>query len=402
MKKYFLVLICLLFTCTFFAGCTTKEEEKLLEEKQEEALSYFKEKYSLSDVQIENCHYLSYYDGLITYKNTNNMYFHMNDGSTVVYFGDEDCFADNKQAAEIRAALLDEFWYPALEQLKNDTPATDAIAEDVFFNQYILDNFQEELFTGYFSGDVNDFIDEEEVQLTCEDIFLLCEEDSDYRSAMDTFSQDLSETFSIYNSVDITAVSPETGNAYFYEDGTFPDFYEEGCYLKYSIQTEKIDKYEANYIQLLPGIYVTSIEPNLILEEGDITLGESYTEEELQELIDANYDALPDVAPENENGAYLAHDKDHVDKCIVHANTPVYHMVFSGKVKNAADKYGFSCYFRLEPEELSDGGSEFYYFLDGDDDYRCYSICQQDSLLGFHSLKEENYYFIGTQEFEEN
>lgn len=402
MKKYFLLFTCLFFICTFFTGCTTKEEEKRLEEKQEEAISYFKEKYSLSDVQISDCDYLSYYDGLITYKNTNNMYFNMSDGSTVVYFGDEKRFTDNKQTAEIREALLNELWYPALEQLKNDTPAADVVSTDVFFNQYTLDNFQEELFTSYFSGDVDDFMNEEEIRLTCENIFLLCEADSDYRFAMDEFSHNLTETFSIDDSVDVTAVSPEIGNAYLYEDGGFPDFYEEGCYLTYSIEAEKIDKYEANYIQLLPGIYVTSIEPNLILEEGDITLGQSYTEEELQEFIDANYNALPDVAPENTDSSYLVHDKAHVDKCFVHTNTPVYQVVFSEKVKNAADKHGFSCYFRFEAEELPDSNSVFYYFPYGDDDYRCYSICEQDSPLGFHSLKEENYYFIGTQEFEED
>lgn len=403
MKKFFSMLTFVLFICsTFFTGCMSRKEEKNLEKKQEEAINYFETKYQLSDIQIDSCGYLSYYDGLLAMENTNNMYFHMNDGSTVIYFGDDNYFADNKQSEEIKEALLDEFWYPALEQLKNDTPAEDVVPDDVFFNQYTLDDYHEELFTNYFSGDIKDFIDKEEIWLECDDIFLLCEPDSAYRFAMDTFSKNLTQTFSICAPVDITAASPEVVNTYLYNDGAFPDFYEDGCYLKYSINNDGIDKYEAHYIQLLPGIYVTSIEPNLILEEGDIMLGKSYTEEELQGFIDANYNALPDEAPENKDGAYLEYDKAHVDRCIIHTDTLAYQLVFSDKVKSFADQNGISCYFRFVPEEVPDSNSDFYYFPSGNDNWNCHSICAQDSPLGFNSLEEENYYFIGTQEFWEN
>ncbi len=222
-------------------------------------------------------------------------------------------------------------------------------------------------------------------------------EDS-WSEAYDALAQMLSESFPGYTWVNLIVLSPECYEKYIAGEYRYPGIDLLDCYAEYQIGSNP-RRYIQHYVKLADGIYATAHVSDLILEEGDITLVEAISEDELNQMIYANYEALPDEAEENKNGSYMVEDKAHVNYYTVTAATPIYKVQFSERIK---EQFGdeLSVYLRFVPEELGlTADNKLYYFPTGGAKTYCNAFCISTNYADaeFNTLRESNYYFGGTQ-----
>lgn len=403
-KKRILFLGLLLLVSAAFAGCLTREERMALERKAREAVNWYAEKYELARPRIESKGYISKSEmfGAVP---TENMYFRMEDGNTVTWVAAEARFGDNRQSEEIQKALMEEYWEPALERLKEKLGAdrVETLEEEVLFNIWRTNCFEEAVFTTFYQGDIKHFLRRETLYLDGLTIYAVCGPEQDYHTILREFGESLQERFEIRGRVKLFAMSDEYYQAWSEEESPF-SFYQDGCYLSYEVSAEKLECYEANYIQIMPGLYVTLSMPDIMLEEGEVFIEEELTQAELQALLDKRYESLPDYAKENRRGSYMKHDKAHVDRAIVHTNTAVMRLGFSDRVRKAAAPGGIHCYFRLCPEEFPEEyqiseGAALYYYPDKEASYQCYSLCSSERQTDYLSVLDNYLFFIGSQSY---
>lgn len=393
-SKILLLLFCAVGLLT---GCgLSKQEQDALEDFSKEAKKYYEEKYE-SNASLERYGYAMLTDSLFSSR-TEDMYAEFSDGVTVYYDADREYLLDSGQGEEVSEAL-EEAFSERLEELTQGMEEGSFVIEDVRFSIH-AEGYEEDFYHTYYKGDIEKVIERENIPLWA-NLFLICEREDNWQETRLALEQLLREDFPALDNVRLAVMSRSCYASYTAGTNRHPGIDMLECYAEYEI-AEETACYMQHYIKLAEGIYATSKEKNFILEEGDITLREAISQDELNEMIYEHYDSLPDVAEENKGGSYHAHDKEHVTYYEVTADTPIWQIRFSERIK---EHFGeeFNVYLRFVPEELGLGwDKKFYYFPnDGKKHFHCYAIYTDKADAEFATLNEEDYYFGGTQEKQE-
>lgn len=393
-------MICAILTILIVGslmGCVqlSSEEKAAKAAFRKSAENYYKEKYGNApditeygyDIQIS----------LFPY-NTGNLFAQCSDGTVIYYDAQKDVMADNKQSDAVSGALEIAF-QDRIAMLEKKMQNGKFIVNDLDFSACEASDYEgSSFYTACYNGDTDAFIQEEDIGLSAE-IFLICDREDAWEDTAAALEKIVASDFRGSEDVQLTVLSSDCYETYLAGDYRYPGTDMLECYAVYQITAQETKRYIQNYIKLADGIYATSDKANVVFEEGDLTLVAcDVTEEEINQVLFENYDALPQNAEENINGVYYVDDKAHVDYWVVTADTPIYRLRFSERIRELGLEE-IPVYLRFVPEEL--GISEearFYTFInDGDVHYRCYSVYTGLADAEFEPLNEQDYYFGGTQ-----
>lgn len=355
------------------------------------------------------------------------MYIKTASGDVILYIEEKNQIYDNRQAEEINSELENTVLSRVIEESFGNMGSWNTVQRKVEFNGYDRDNLSGSFYHGYYDGDIEAYLESEEIDISA-DIYLTCAREDSWREARDAFAKNLKKTFENYehSSVKLIVLSEECYGKYV--DGVYrtPDIDMEECYARY-LFGENEQEYIQNYIEAGDGIYVTSAEPDFVLEEGDITLEENITVEELNQLLrDKFYEQRSDADGQ---------------PTVVAAVTPIYQMHFSERVREKIDSKNYkelSVYIKYAPQTASETdekneGTEmsgmgaiegviegavgetvgdtagetneesgiylYYYKNSGTKNYyRCFDLYSDMSEAEFSNINEEDYYFVGKAE----
>ncbi len=335
-------LICVFATLAMImAGCDkiSEEEKSQLDANKENAAIYYNGKYDLNET-VEDYDY-DYNEGLFgNAYDTTTMYFEMSDGYVVVYDVAEDRMLDNRQSEEIEKAINEELWPDIFSQVKNITGQEMYCEkiESIKYSSYGAggdrrDNF----FTGYYEGDIKSYLAKEDVELyaNMSDMIIVCDDDS-WNEAVKYIETEMESYFARYDVYwDIEILTSDLYEKY---KGNYKDYRGslygyEGYVARVRMENESgaselvIDR--PTYIQVCPGVYMTSDEFDFALCEGDVILEEAMTGDELA---------------------------DYCESVQVTVDGSVYKVVFSERVKDYLKTEGkgyLKVYCKIVPEELS-------------------------------------------------
>lgn len=383
-----------------FSGCgMTEEEQEALLDFEKDALEYYEDKYG-TDVTVEKSSYVMTEGGLFPPTRTEDMYVVCSDDTTILLDASTDIISDNKESEEIIESLTKAFT-TRLEGLGDAMDEGTFIIEEISFNNYdgTLDG---SFFHTRLKEDIDKFIAREPIALDVE-MFLLCNREDSWENMQKQVLEMLEQDFPLREQVELTVLSKSCYQVWKSGNSRYPGIDMLDCYATYELGQNPYS-YIQHYVKLTDGVYVTSHEKDFILEEGDLTLTEAITAEELNQLIYEKYDALPVAAEENKDGSYMVPDKDHVNYYHIDAATPIYNIQFSDRIKEQCGEE-FSCYLRFVPEEIGLTNSKkfFYYPVDElRDYYYAFAIHTTYADAEFATLNESDYYFIGSQTEQED
>ncbi|MBQ8318852.1 MAG: hypothetical protein IJX85_10960 [Lachnospiraceae bacterium] len=335
-------LICVLATMAMIiTGCDkiSEEEKSQLDDNKENAAIYYNGKYDLNET-VEDYDY-DYNEGLFgNAYDTTTMYFEMSDGYVVVYDVAEDRMLDNRQSEEIEKAINEELWPDIFSQVKNITGQEMYCEkiESIKYSSYGAggdrrDNF----FTEYYEGDIKSYLAKEDVELyaNMSDMIIVCDDDS-WNEAVAYIETEMESCFARYDVYwDIEILTSDLYEKY---KGNYKDYRGslygyEGYVARVRMENESgaselvIDR--PTYIQVCPGVYMTSDEFDFALCEGDVILEEAMTGDELA---------------------------DYCESVQVTVDGSVYKVVFSERVKDYLKTEGkgyLKVCCKIVPEELS-------------------------------------------------
>ena len=128
---------------------------------------------------------------------------------------------------------------------------------------------------------------------------------------------------------------------------------------------------------------------------------EAGTCEELQQMLDAGYEAMPVDAEENKNGGYMVHDQRHEKRIVLDdPSLPYYRLKLSQRVLDELDSQNcISVYFL----DLREGGLPLmmYYGPESNATYSVYCVCRYREGRGeYSSLNPDYLYYFGTHQLE--
>ena len=322
-------------------GCSkvTEEEKSKLDETKDKAVIYYNGKYDL-DETVGDYDY-DYNDGLFgpTY-DTETMYFEMSDGYVVVYDVSKDRMLDNRQSDEIVGAIEEVIWPSIFEQVKNITGQEMYCKkiESIKYTSYGAggdkrDNF----FTEYYEGDIKSYLAKEDVELyaNMSDMIIVCDNES-WSEAVEYIETEIESCFARYDIYwDIEIFSSDLYEKY---KGNYKDYrgslygydgYVARVRMENKSGTSELVIDKPTYIQVCPGVYMTSDEFDFALCEGDVILEEAMTGDELA---------------------------DYCETVQVTVDGSVYKVMFSERVYDylkTEDKGYLKVYCKIVPEELS-------------------------------------------------
>ncbi|MCR4632615.1 MAG: hypothetical protein K5648_00640 [Erysipelotrichaceae bacterium] len=356
--------------------------------KQRQALSYYKKKYGLKSVEIVDS-FKAGNSGLFGYAGVKDLAFEVSDGTFIYYDDYEDEFYDDYQAKQIAEDFETKLLPFFLEDLQGNY-----LLSDYRINATETDSFDECIFHEFYDGDIEGFFEKERPKLNG---FALTWEEEDLVEQKETVLK-LYEKIGRYlrGSIDIRIVKKgsvymqeEERNSYIGKDDADMPAYAALLF------DDKVYWYEPHYFEVAEGIFVSSYEANFELEEGDLVLEEVKGEENLQELLDEAYYALPVDAEENKDGSYHVHDRRHESRIVLdEEDLPYYRFVFSDRVLRKMGDDGFYVSIRIEE------GSKAYpmYYRPGDPRfaYSLYQVCEPDGRIRHQSLKEGDLYCFGS------
>ena len=322
-------------------GCNSvsDEERSELDETKEKAAIYYNGKYDL-DETVEDYDY-DYNEGLFgPAYNTETMYFEMSDGYVVIYDVSKDRLFDNRQSQEIvsdinniiMSGIFAEVEAITGQQMYCEKP------EAIKYNHYGAGGDRvDDFFTQYYDGDIENYLAKEDVELysNMSDMIIVCDDDS-WTEAVEYMENEIKENFAEYKLYwDVEILTSELYEKY---KGNFKDYRGslygfEGYIARVRMENVSgvselaIDK--PTYIQVCPGVYMTSDEFDFAFLDGDIVFEETMTGDELAEYCESVQ---------------------------VTVDGSVYNVTFSERVKDylkKKDKGFLAVCCRVVPEELS-------------------------------------------------
>lgn len=339
-KKTSLIGIIAILTM-LVTGCNSlsDEEKTQLDDTKKKAAEYYNDKYNL-DETVEDYDY-DYNDGLFgAAYDTETMYFEMSDGYVVVYDVNNERMMDNRQSQEIVDAINQHIWPDVFSQVESITGQKMYCEkiESIKYNSYGAggdrrDNF----FTEYYNGDIETYLTEENVELyaNTSDMIIVCDDDS-WAEAVEYIETEVEGNFFRYNIYwDIEILTSDLyekykGNSKDYRGSLYGyDGYIARVRMEKGTGAAELVIDEPNYIQVCPGVYMTSDEFGFSFEDGDIVFEEAMTGDELDQQC---------------------------DKVQVSVDGSVYKVIFSERVYDylkTKDKGYLAVCYKIAPEELS-------------------------------------------------
>lgn len=254
-------------------------------------------------------------------------------------------YADNRQADEISAAMRKAFLEPAIEELGAEKEVS-----GYCFNRLKMDSLDECVFTEYFDGNIQEYVKKEKVRLIDFEAAITAQ---NFREKAERFNKALASCVQdsygyIYVMAEDHQGEPdiETGRLYSGNPAV------RACAI---VSFERgISWYENVYVEVMPGVRVSSGAENLVLEPGDVTFVEAGTGADLQKLLDEGYYSLPVEAEENKSGGYMARDQKHESRVVLQdPEAPVYRLQFSQKVREREESNGkITLYFMMDRSDI--------------------------------------------------
>lgn len=292
-------LVCILATLTMIiTGCDkiTEEEKSQLDSNKEMAAIYYNGKYDL-DETVEDYDY-DYNEGLFgNAYDTTTMYFEMSDGYVVVYDVAKEKMLDNRQAEEIVSDINEQIWpgiFSQVEEITGQEMYCEKI-ESIKYNSYGAggdrrDNF----FAEYYEGDIKTYLAKEDVELyaNMSNMIIVCDDDS-WNEAVEYIETEIESCFDRYDVYwDIEILTSDLYEKY---KGNYKDYrgslygyhgYIARVRMEKAIGAGELFIDEPTYIQVCPGVYMTSDEFDYSFQDGDIIFQETMTGDELAKQCD--------------------------------------------------------------------------------------------------------------------
>lgn len=319
------------------AGCG--KEKAHYDEVERKAVEYYKDKYG-DKVTVVNG-FKAGNSALFGYIGVDDRAYEMSDG-TMVYWNDkEEYFADNRQAAEITAALRSQVVEPALEELDPGASVTMGYS----FNRTGMESFDECVFREYFDGDIEAFAAREVI--TIRDLDAAVHE-SAYPERIERFYNRLHEYMRGYPGY-IGVYRDEYAD----EMPLDPNIFDMRGSVKvraiaYLDLNDRLKWLDNTYVDVIDGVKIMCDEVDISLEPGDVTFEDAGTGADLQKKLDDGYYAMPVDAKENEKGGYSVRDQRHESRVILaDLESPVYRIKYSERLR----------------ELVGDGGGQSFYIM---------------------------------------
>lgn len=381
----------------------TEEEEAEFEQFVPGVIEYYKEKYEYDDVSVEHYNYLSpardLFGGIVK---SENRYFEMSDGFYVVWIDREGQLYDNKQADEIAAGLMHNFFLPKIEEIEEKYDITIEIEEPDM--NYLTDYPYINVFHNKYCQDAKSFVDNEKINLQLSYVLFMDSSTGDYKTPMVEMGEFFNEYFNI-NVVEMFGCTSELGERFInkkfkrgYNSAAYTLFdssVDAFCSYSLKFESEKhysisvssnnhwysyfgsYDEYSLNsywdekqYFELFPSMDITPVKNDIILEEGDIIFEEILSQDELEEIL-LNYILAENTDSSNNSSLESSGSKNTVksqtnistesvlDSDVV-LKTPItsaYKITFSDRFKQSyleADDEALRCYFKFYPAPEQD------------------------------------------------
>lgn len=404
-KNIFLlsVLIPALLLLTF-SSCITEEQRVIFQEFIPDVEEYYNTKYN-SDATVEYYNFCAYNGNVPV---LDKRLFEMSDGELVIWNEEKQQFYDTKQGEEISKALYEEICCPIMEEFVEKDAVLDIKFADIGFNSFFYNNLKYSSFNTYYCGDIDKVLENEEITLKTDYIFLTCDPEKDYRSLVDERYEELKNYFTAIDTCiymyDTNCFLPDT-----YDKYDRPSIYDEDILSIYKLSfNEDSGKqcsnwYQTRYIEVLPGVSISYNGANYLLEDGDITFEESITKEEFQDILDSVYNDEIENAEENP-------DKK-IYRYIIDPSTPIYKPSLSSEeLSDVLVNENGSLYFDWVIDQEKMGEYALYYceYIPKNDEYDAHLWIRMikdgiDSIypIYFYDSKYEYFYFIGSVEYEE-
>ena len=268
------VVLLAMISMLLLTACKTEltgEEQALLEQKTEEAIAYYEEKYD-EKVEVTDSSYF-YVQGVSgKVYDVSGMYFKTDDNTVINYSVEDDRFCDNKQADEIKEDLLNGFWTGMLDETGMEYTLDDTeFYYNYGFNPESVGS--QSFYNTYYDGDITTFMSKEEIVLETHLYRGIClvadEEDPDgYQEAANRIAEQIQENFAV-KKFRFYVLEQFVDKDAAYEDR------DAAVLAKYSLDEDQIEVIVHDFLDLGNGILVAADESDVTLKEGDITLEEA-------------------------------------------------------------------------------------------------------------------------------
>lgn len=394
-----LTMMCRITHCGGIQYFLTEEEETEFEQFVPDVIKYYEEKYEIDDVSVEHYSYLSpsrdLFGGIVQ---SDDRYFEMNDGFYVVWINSEGQYYDNRQADEIATGLMDDLILPEIEEIEEkydiEISVENPVLNHVTYYPYI------DVFHNKYSQDAESFVNSEKINLEMDNVLFMGSPTTDYKTPMVEMGEFLDNNFNV-NVVEMVGCTPEFAEGFtnydYHNNYLFDESVDVFC--RYTLSFEKengwsietggnnhwhsysgsYDEYslksywnEKKYYELLPSLDITPRYKGVTLEEGDITIEEILSQEELEEIL------LKYQLSENSDGSNTDVDSVESDTdSVTLQKIPVtsgYKITFSDKFKeenfDTNHKY-LSGYLKFHPTSEEDKYSQ----------YEVYELVEKDGKI---------------------
>lgn len=429
-KHILLTIPLLLLLSLMLCSCESSLETKTRNKITRTGTQWIKEKYK-RDFTVDSSSYVESGYGLFGPSYSDDIIIHFTDGTDLVYLSATKTFADTYEAETINSDIESTLWPAVMEDMGDYyyydyDYDTESYYMSPGFN-YKCDDCEESFYTKRYSGDIFDYAQKE--KMLADGSILLISSADEWKTRFDILKERMNTWFTGQETgeLKITAL-----NQACYEkvvDGTwkYPDIDLDGCWASMSISGES-NTLVQNYIQPLPGVYVTSDEYDILLQEGDVTFEQvrdsSWIEEHTEDVYQQNIlqairesEKTKNTITENNNDSKSAGTSNtdssdeetaisKIDHFRAEAQSPVYRMVLSDRLLGLIDPDDFSMYIKFVPKEA--GISEdspyyedcrFYYYpgnITGTSD-ASYPIYSEYASAGWYSYDSDDLFWWGTQ-----
>ena len=310
---------------------TIEDEKAYLKTKTKEAVRYYEDKYGetpkvkeSSLVRIRSMEDDRSMDVLVE----------MEDGTRVIVRQrDKDC-VDDKQAGvigdQIREVVLQKIFTDVKK--KSGFEPKEIVTLSADGNVYgDGTEAQGSYYHHFYGGDMEAFLQEEKIRLSKTEIYVICQEKEAWQAWLEDFKSELEETFRDYadSEIEVCFLSEECYQKFQKKEYRKPDISMAECYGTCLLgRKEELTKQQ--YVKAADGVYITAVEPDLLLQEEDILFEKAEPgEKELNEWLKGqNTYVLP--------------------------RTPVYQMILSDRIIQYLQKDNgreLKLYVRFVPEE---------------------------------------------------
>lgn len=407
MKKRLLLTLIIFIIMITLTGCGASREQKKNQNKiLKNALTYYNKKYN-SNVKVNKSYYNCYYDGLISTKCSDDYYVELDNGYVIYYNKEKNKFYDNTQSETIERDIKNSIWNEVLKPLE---PYKTNANNDVYFNYLSPTNFFTGFFNEYYDGkNIKNYALKEEikvdygqkhetsesVRIDSNDIYVIDEDGTTWKNRV----QEAEKLFNIYfkDKIYISAITSQRYNEIIDNNYRYlTKISDEGCW---GIYNSSNGYKTIKYIKIMDGLYATSDEYNLELEEGDIKFINSISKDELNQKIEAaqRYQAENDET-------YKKYETNYYKANII-GNT--YKIQLSDRIKKAKknDDDRLLVYFKLNTNELNiENTNNLYKFNDEYHNYKNYveasGSSQKSDSTAIDIDNSNHYYWIGKLEIE--